>query len=83
MYTTKEQAEKLNEHYPEFYPQAANIAENFGIVPQQVYLYDQSNILFIGHHLTIEESKETFGKIQSSHCCESKLDKSSLYFNWI
>ena len=36
MYTTKEQGEKLNVQYPEFYLQAANIAENFGIIPQQV-----------------------------------------------
>lgn len=35
-YLTKEQSEQLFIQYPEFYAQAANIAENFGIVPQQV-----------------------------------------------
>lgn len=40
-YLTKEEGENLFKNYPEFYSQAASIAENFGIVPQQVcHLYD-------------------------------------------
>lgn len=40
-YLIKEEGENLLKNYPEFYSQAASIAENFGIVPQQVcHLFD-------------------------------------------
>ena len=70
-YLTKDQAEQILVKYPDCYSQAASIAENFGILPQQVI--SVFSRLLIDYTSSFKENKEIFIVNKYSSISESEL----------
>lgn len=75
-YLTKEQSERLFANHPELYMQAAMIADNFGIVPQQVTV---NHWLSVGYTIATQEDQKEYEKGEYAFSCEPELAGSTLY----